>query len=134
MRFKKYIKEGNLMDHIHPDWISKKILKVSDRKKINKDLQKLLAPTYFKKIPLNDMFKVLEKHGLVPIQEDNKYFDGFLIGGVKDTVMVNFNLGWKNELVDDKGIKKYMAVPNAFLTMSYHKMPSGKWEIIGYIS
>jgi hypothetical protein len=122
------------MDHIPPAWVSKKVLKVGDRKKINKDLQKILKQTYFKSIPLDRMFKVLEKHGIVAIQEDNTYWSGFLMGGVKNTEMVNFNLGYKNEYKEEHGIKRYMAVSNAVLTMTYYKMPSGKFEVIGYIS
>lgn len=139
MRFKKYIDEGytikNLMSHIPPAWISKQVLKVGNRKKINADLQKILKPTYFKSIPLGKMFKVLEKHGIVPLQEDNTYWSGLLAGGVKNTEMVNFNLGWKNEYKEERGMKRYMAVPNAVLTMTYYKMPeSGNYEVIGYVS
>lgn len=139
MRLKQYLKDGyqlrNLMDHIPPAWVSKKVLKVGERKKINMDLQKILKKTYFKQIPLKDMFKVLEKHGIVPLQEDNTYWSGLLIGGVKNTEMVNFNLGWKNETADDRGVKRYMAVPNSVLVMSYYKMPeSGNYEVIGYVS
>lgn len=139
MRLKKYITEGfstrNLMSHIPPAWVSKKVLKVGDRKKINADLQKVLKPTYFKSIPLGQMFKVLEKHGLVPLQEDNTYWSGLLAGGVKETEMVHFNLGYKNDYKEDGKIKRYMAVPNAVMTMTYYKMPqSSNYEVIGYIS
>lgn len=125
----------NLMSHIPPAWVSKKVLKVGDRKKLNADLQKILKPTYFKAIPLEQMFKVLEKHGLVPLQEDNTYWSGFLMGGVKNTEMVNFNLGYKDEYKEEHRLKRYMAVPNAVLVMTYYKMPqSGNFEVIAYVS
>lgn len=139
MKLKKFLKESfttkSLMSHIPPAWVSKTSLKVGDRKKINTDLQKILKPTYFDQIPLDKMFKVLEKHRLVPLQEDNTYWSGFLLGGVKDTEMVNFNLGWKEEYREERGMKRYMAVPNSVLTMTYYKMPqSGNYEVIGYVS
>ena len=137
MKFKKYLKEGyttrNLLDHIPPENISKKTLKAAVKNKINKGLQKVLKPTYFKAIPLDEMFKVLEKNGVVPLQEDNTYWSGLLIGGSDKTQMVNFNLGWANEFEKVHGMKMYKAVPNAVLTMTYYKMQSGKYEVIGYV-
>jgi len=138
MKFKKYIREAystrNLLSHINPDLISQKHLKAGDRKKLNTQIQKILKPTYFKDIPLDKIFDALEKNGLVPIQEDNTYWSGLLLGGSDKTEMVNFNLGWKNESVKKNGMNVYMAVPNAVLTMTYYKMGSGKYEVIGYVS
>ena len=153
MKLKKYLKEGyttrSLMDHIPPAFVSNQKLVVGQKNKINKDLQVLLKPTYFGSIPLDGMFKILEKHGLVPLQEDMTYWSGILTGGVKKTEMVHFNLGWKQ--MPKKDIKargfegdkitypnpdgRYFAVPNAVLTMTYYKMPqSGNYEVIAYVS
>lgn len=144
----KVLKEENLLSHISPPMISHQILKPGDRSKINRDLQKILKQTYFESIPLDQMFKVLDKHGIVPLQEDNTKWSGILTGGVKKTEMVNINLGWKK--IPEKDIKKrgyegekitypnpkgqYFAVPNAVLVMTYYKMASGKYEVIGYVS
>ena len=137
MKFEQYLKEGyttrNLLSHIPPENISKKPLKAGVKSKINKGLQKVLKKTYFKAIPLDEMFKVLEKEGVVPLQEDNTYWSGLLIGGSDKTQMVNFNLGWANEFQKVHGIKMYQAIPNSTLNMSYYKMPSGKYEVIGYV-
>jgi hypothetical protein len=139
MKLKAYLTEGyqikSLLSHIPPAWVSKKHLNPATKKKVMKDLWTLLKPTYFKSIPLDQMFKILEKHGMVPLQEDNTYWSGLLIGGSKKTEMVTFPLGWKDEDVSDRGIKRYMAVPNSVLTMSYYKMDaSGKFEVIAYVS
>jgi hypothetical protein len=108
-----------------------KALPQSQRRKINKEVQKLLQPTYFKQIPLQDLFDILDKYGIVPVQEDNTYWSGMLAGGVKDTVQTYFELAWK----DSKEGKTYTEpVNNAMLALSYYKMPSGKYEVIGYIT
>lgn len=129
-----YTIKNNLLSHISPAWISKRKLKAGDKKKLNTELQKVLKQTYFKSIPLNRLFKIFEKHGVMVIQEDNTEWSGMLVGGVKKTEMVNFNLGWKDEMQELHGKKAYMAVPNSVFTMTYFKMPSGKYEVIGYVS
>jgi hypothetical protein len=138
MKFKNYLGERyqtrNLMSDINPDLISKKKLKAGDRKKVNTQIQKLLKPTYFKDIPLDGLFSILEKNGLIAIQEDNTRWSGLLLGGSDRTEMVHFNLGWKNESTKIHGMDVFMAVPNAVLTMTYYKMQSGKFEVIAYVS
>lgn len=139
----------SLMSHMPQDFIDKKKLKGNVRQKMNKDINKLLKPTYFKDIPLGSIFKILEKHGVVPLQEDATYWSGFLTGGVKKTEMVYFNLGWKNfESTSLVGAGKeawpgtkypnksgqYRIISNAVLALSYFKMPSGNYEVIAYVS
>lgn len=135
----------SLMSHMPQDFMSKKKLKGNVRQKMNKEINKLLKPTYFDSIPLKDIFKILEKHGVVPLQEDATYWSGFLMGGTKKTEMVYFNLGWKN--FEDSGLEsgggrvkypnasgQYMIISNAVLALSYFKMPSGRYEVIAYVS
>ena len=125
----------SLTNQIPPAMISKKHLKAGERNKVNKDIQKLLKPTYFKQIPLDKLFKIIEKHGMIVLQEDMTEWSGLLIGGVKQTEMVNFTLGWKHEESGLKSFKTYMAVPNATLVLTFYKMPhSGKYEVIAYVS
>lgn len=133
----EYINEisvNNLMDHIPPKWFSKTIMKTGVRKKINTQIQKFLKPTYFKSIPLDELFDILEKNGIKPIQEDNTEWSGWLLGGVKKTEQVHFNLAWKDEYERDQGMKRYKAIKNAVLNMSYYKMQSGNFEVISYVS
>lgn len=139
----------SLMSHMPQDLMDKKKLKGNVRQKMNKEINKLLEPTYFKDIPLKGIFKILEKHGVVPLQEDATYWSGFLMGGTKKTEMVYFNLGWKNfndtSLVGAgkeawPGTKypnssgQYRIISNAVLALSYFKMPSGNYEVIAYVS
>lgn len=135
----------SLTAHMPQDFMSKKFLKGPVRSKMNKEIQILLKPTYFDSIPLKDIFKILEKHGTVPLQEDATYWSGFLTGGVKKTEQVYFNLGWKD--FKDTGLEagegrvkypnqhgQYMVIPKAVLSLSYFKMPSGRYEVIAYVS
>jgi len=107
------------------------ILNQSIKSKINREISDLLKPTYFNKIPLQPLFDILKKYGLIPLQEDRTYWDGFLLGGVKNTEQVYFDLGWestKNER------NQYEVIRNASLALSYYKMPeSGRYEVIAYI-
>jgi hypothetical protein len=123
-----------ITDHIPKKWLSSQLLKVGVRKKINAQIQKVLKPTYFKEIPLDDLFDILDKNGIKPIQEDNTEWAGWLLGGVKKTEMVTFNLAWKDEYERDQGKKRYKAIKNAVLIMTYYKMQSGKYEIVSYVS
>jgi len=120
MKFKTYISEK----------VKKHTINQGVKKKINTQIQKFLKPTYFDKIPLQPLFGILEKFNIVPLQEDNTYWDGFLLGGVKKTERVEFALGVK-DLKDDKN--RYPVITNAELLLSYYKMESGKYEIIAYI-
>ena len=134
MKLKSFLDEAyrtNTLINFLPEWLSNTKLKTGDRKKANRDIQKILKPTYFKSIPLGQIDKALRKHGMLLIQEDNTPWSGLLLGGVDKTEMVNFNLGWLSE---ENEPKRYKAVPNAVFTMTYYKMPSGKYEVIGYVS
>jgi hypothetical protein len=134
----KYINEGyqtrSLFDHVPNEYMSTKKLTVPVRKKINGEIQKILKPTYFDAIPLQDIMNVLKKFGIVILQEDFREWSGLLLGGVSKTEMVNFNLGWKDQWGPDNSGKSYMVIPNVVFTMTYFKMPSGRYEVVGYIS
>jgi len=118
MKFNQYINE------------IKNIVNARMKKKINTEITKLLKPIYFKAIPLQPLFDILEKYNLVPLQEDQTYWDGFLLGGVKKTERVSFDLGVKSTK-DAKN--RYSVITNAELLLTYYKMESGKYEVIAYI-
>lgn len=135
MRYEKYLTEQGIVrsmtSHVPRAYLSKTKSNAALRNKINKDLNKVLKPTYFRSIPLDDIFKVLEKHGVVALQEDQTEWSGILTGGVKGTEQIFFNLGWK-ESKDES--ERYQVIPNAALNLSYYKMPSGKYEVLAYVS
>jgi len=105
------------------------------RKEINKylyDISTHSQETYYDKIPLQDIFDVLMSHEIVPIQEDNTKWDGFLLGV---DGRVNFDLAFKNSSYDEEGQEFYLPIKNSTLILSWHKMPqSGRYEINSYVS
>jgi len=101
-------------------------LVASTKKHINNEIWKLLKPTFFSQIPLHDIVQILNKYGFVILQEDDTAWSGFLMGGVKKTEYVHFDLGFLNTLDQHKRYKK---VTNSMLELSYYKMGNGKYEI-----
>lgn len=103
------------------------------KKKISTELNKKInKQTYFPKIPLSTIFSILEKHGVIAIQEDGTKWSGILMGGVKQTEQVYFDIA-DSSIKDERGF--YTPYSNAMLSMSFYKMPSsGNYEIVTYIS
>ena len=108
-------------------------LDAKTRQNINKDLTRLMAPTYFKAIPLDEIFGVLEKHGVVVLQEDQTIWDGFLLGRDGHTYL---SLGYaRSKYLGNNDIPTYEEINNARLTVTWHKMEgSGKIEVLAFIS
>jgi len=122
----------SLTSHIPRDYLSKTFLKAGVKNKLNKQIHTLLKPTYFDSIPLSQIFNILIKQGITPLQEDQTAWSGFLLGGRKKTEQVYFNLGWTDTKDKDK---RMQAIPNSVLSLSYYIMPeSGRYEVIAYIT
>jgi hypothetical protein len=101
-------------------------------KRINKEIHKFVKDTYYKSIPLGDIFDACRKFGVVVLQEDQTQWSGFLLGGTKKTEQVHFDLGWLDSRDADG---RYEVIPNAMLNLSYYKMPqSGNFEVLAYVS
>ena len=88
------------------------------RNNINIQLQEL-GKRYYEKIPLQDIFSVLEKENIIPVAEDGTYWSGLLCGR-NDVAYIN--------------LKKLGEKVNSFLVLMWYKMDSGKYEIVSYIS
>jgi hypothetical protein len=100
------------------------------KKNINRELHELMKPTYFAEIPLDDIFAVLEKNGVVPLQEDGTKWSGMLLG---DDSHAYIELGMKSTEQDVHGLPAYTPVINTTLALSWHKMNSGKSEVLAYL-
>ena len=107
------------------------------KKEVREKLNKAIAPfttgsasnnTYFKTVPLDSFFEVLEEYGYVPIQEDNTYWVGGLFG---EKGRATIDLGVKFSMNADGFFKP---VTNAMLAIQWTKMPSGNYEVNAYIS
>ena len=103
------------------------------RTRINKTLCRL--PNYHQGIPLGTIFGILKDNHVVPLQEDNMEWDGVICGAEGQTT---FPLGDLNEirhnvLVCERDEPTYTPVDNV-LCLSWYKMPSGRYEVVTYVS
>jgi len=121
------IAEASLSGTFPKESISKVHLKPNVRNRLNKAIGKLLAP-YFDKIPLQPLLDILEKDGLVAVQEDATEWEGFLMGRNQQ---IYFHLGWKDTMDSEK---RFMIVPNAMLALSWYKFETGRYEITSYVT
>lgn len=102
------------------------------KKWMNNEIHRLLKPIYFRQIPLADLFAILEKYGYAPLQEDDTYWSGLLLGGLSKTEQVYFRLGLKSTK-DERGV--YQEIDNAMLSLSYYRLkPGGSYGVVAYIS
>ena len=101
------------------------------RKRMRTAVRKVLKPTYFTQIPLQDLFDAMSKFDVVALQEDNTEWYGFLLGRDESTL---FRLGDANKFETKHGYKMYEQYDNVALQLSWYKMPSGKYEVTGYIT
>jgi len=124
MKFNQYINEA-----------ARVTLKAPIKKKINRELINLTTPKnrtqYFKAIPLQDIFDILEKYGVIALQEDNTPWDGFLTGRQAQTY---FDIASKDSETENNRYKVYVPYTNAKLALSWYKMGSGNYEITTYIT
>jgi len=103
------------------------LLKTSIRKKVNNDITKFITNIYFKEIPLKELFSILEKHGIIVLQEDMRKWSGILVGKNETT---SFDIA----PVESKNGDEYIPYGNAKLFLQWYKMGSGKYEITAYVS
>ena len=82
------------------------------KKKMNKEIHKFVKDTYYRSIPLGNIMDAVRRFGVVVLQEDQTEWSGFLLGGVKKTEQVYFDLGWL-DTKDADG--RYQVIPNALL-------------------
>ena len=110
--------------------IKSKSIPANIKSKINKAIYNL--GNFHIEIPLKTIFTICEQNGVVPLQEDGTYWNGMIIGGAdcgsneaKEQI-AHFDMAFKadNEYVPS----------NNMLSLSWCKMPSGKYEIVCYIS
>jgi hypothetical protein len=106
-------------------------INAKDRAGLNSALHSAVPGDYFKDIPMEEINSALKKEGYLLIQEDGTEWDGLLTGSEGEAL---FRLGKLSEGREVNGKATYKPVPNSGLKMTWHKMPSGKWEVIKYIT
>lgn len=106
-------------------------LDAGTKSKINRQLTDLTTPGhktyYFDKIPLKDILAILNRYGVVMLQEDNTPWSGLLLGNDYEDNFILAPASFEKPA-------NYVPYQNAMLRMSWHKMPSGKYEIVAYVS
>jgi hypothetical protein len=107
-------------------------LKPATRTKINKAFDKLTRNTYFKSIPWDKISGILKDNGVVAVQEDNTEWAGFLSGrngkAVIDLAPVESGRS------AGRPATFYTPYTNTMLVLTWHKMESGRYEVVLYVS
>ena len=101
------------------------------KKKGNRALEKALEQTYFPNVPIKEIIKALHKVGLVILQEDSTGWEGFITG--KSGKML-VPLAPTETETNYKGVKFFTPFTNTQFVMTWHKMDSGTFEVIAYVS
>lgn len=91
------------------------VLKSSVRSTVNRKLYDLTARKYFDAIPLDEIFAVIRDAGSLVLQEDGTEWNGLLCGSEGNCIFA---------LRDSKH----------GLSLSWYRMPSGRYEIVTYVN
>jgi hypothetical protein len=86
------------------------------RNHINKSLSKI--GTYHNEIPLDTIFSCIKANGGTVVQEDDTEWNGFMCG---EQGSCNLPIIFEN-------------MNNMFVSISWYKMGSGRYEIVVYVS
>ncbi len=112
------------------DYKNQLTLKAPIRSKMNREFNKM--GDYFDELPIDEMFDVLLKYNIVPLQEDYTKWAGMFLGGGKRTERASMHLGYMNPETDE-----WQVIKNAMLIFTYYYVEgksARKWEVIKYIS
>lgn len=120
-------KESNQVNRQRTPLKEKTIIDRSVKDEVNRDLDTLLKNTHFPSIPLSTIFDTLNKRGLVVLQDDGTTFDGMLAGTEGRAL---FDVAY----ADTRDGQFYTPAENVLLTISWHKMETGNYEVIAYLS
>ena len=112
----------------------KTLKKIVNLKWVKKQINKLLweiSKTKYDSIPLGDIFDVVEKYGLIPIQEDDTKWGGILCG---DNEQIYITVAFKSSEIEKDGCKFYEPIKTTILNISWYKYTTGRYEITTYLS
>jgi hypothetical protein len=106
--------------------LSRVRLDPSIKKKINKKLNDNFSYNYFSSIPLKDIFNVLKGYRIVVVDEAGEQWSGFLTG--------SSGRAYLDLVLVDEITGEFRVISNSILSLSWYKMPSGRYEITLYLS
>ena len=95
-------------------------LPASIRKGSNNKITKLTSNKYHSKIPLKDIDDILKEYDMWLVDEAGEPWSGLLVGA---------DSGAQFDLMHKDG-----PIKNSMLIMTWYKMPSGRYEIVAYLS
>lgn len=88
---------------------------------------------YFKSIPLDQIAEEFFTAGVVLLQEDNTEWSGMLLGA-EGSALISLGDASTADASQPKDVTFYTPFTNAALSIQWHKMPSGKYEVTAYVS
>jgi len=97
------------------------------RKRLNNRIVDIIKPLQ-NEIPLSDIDDALRSEGCLLIQEDGTPWSGFLTGREGRTTIEVASINSKNNQ------NMYVPFVNTMLVLYWHKMDSGRYETIAYLS
>lgn len=94
-------------------------------------------PSHHDAIPLDTIFNAIMSEGLVPLQEDGTEWAGILCGAEGQMLLPLGDLietFGDGTLVTDGGEPHVFKETKHALSLSWYKMPSGRYETVQYVS
>ncbi len=104
---------------------SPKYLNPKIKKDINGELHDI-SKRYHAEFPIDEIFDILTRRGIVVLQEDNTKFEGFFLGENAQTFFPIAPVGSENN-------EFYTPFKNTALAFGWYKMPSGNYEVTTYL-
>lgn len=101
------------------------------KKKVSRALQAAVPESYTEGIPIERLDEALRSEGYLLVQEDGTPWSGMLFGADSQALFRVGELGTERSV---NGLDMYSTVENTALSVSWYKMPSGKYEIVHYMS
>lgn len=102
-----------------------------EKSRLITEINELLTPgwrtEYFAHVPLGKIAEIFEGQGFVLLQEDNTEWSGFLSG---EDGRANISFARKSSETRE-GI--FFPIRNSSLTMMWHRMESGNYEVVAYL-
>lgn len=100
----------------------------SIRNRANRKISEIASGAPRRDIPLSDIDAVLRDLGYLLVQEDGTPWSGFLTGREG---RANIDIGILGTQDEDQ---IHETVSNAMLVITWHKFPTGRYEVIAYVS
>lgn len=108
-----------------------KKIKSSDRDRVNDALSTAKFGDYFKNIPMKEIRDILERSGLMLLQEDGTEWEGFLTGRTGKAML---DVGYISTRFDQNGMDAYVIIEDSALSLRWEKMDTGRYEIIAHLT